>query len=66
MWCPTPSSAVGGDGATVQADQFFDQSQPDSAALRGPRACGFDAVETLEEPGNLGGGYSDPGVGDGD
>ena len=30
--------AVGGDGAAVQADQFFDQGQADSAALRGPRA----------------------------
>ena len=33
-----PLLAVGGDGATVDADQFFDQSQPDSTALGGPAA----------------------------
>ena len=31
--------AVGSDGATVDADQFFDQSQTDSAALGRPGAC---------------------------
>ena len=58
--------AVRGDGATMQADQFFDQRQADSAALGGPCPCVFDAMETFEEPGHLRDRYSDPGVGDRD
>ena len=58
-------SAVGGDGAVVQSDEFLDQSQADSAALGGPCACGFDAMEAFKQPGNLRGGDTDPGVGDG-
>ena len=58
--------AVGGNAAAVQADQFFDQSQPDSAAFVGACADHFDAVESLEQPGHLCGRHADPGVGDRD
>ncbi len=62
---PSPSWLFGSDGAGVHADQFFDESQPDSAALGRPGLRVLDAMETFEKPRHLRRRYPDSGIGHG-
>ena len=63
---PEPSALSAAMRAAVQRHQFLDEREPDAAALVGPAARVLDAMEPLEQPGHLLGGYTDTGVGDGD